>query len=220
MEGIQPNIRGVVYKTLTDPDSFGMTLLVAAAHIIPLNELLEMALDTVVLELKEQVGVDLTDTLQLSKLEACTAILSSPSMFYEDVVGFIDICNVLSGSDIDPDVFDPADPLEMAWAVAEAKMLDPLDPSEPAPWSDEVRTYVGAALIEFGHVKPPTGLEFAKIPENVNPALALADQPDMVSAAISKQNSLNQEIEAIVQERLQMLATQLQPYQKTEQPSM
>jgi hypothetical protein len=220
MDGFQSNIRGSVYKALANPDSFGMTILVAAAHVIPLQDLLAMSLDTVVLELKEQINVDLTDTLQLAKLQACTAILSDPGVFYEDVVGFIDICNVLSGSDIDPDVFDPADPLEMAWAVTEAKILDPPDPSEPSPWSDDVRTYVGTALIEFGHVKPPQGLEFAAIPENVNPALALADQPDLVAAAVGKQDSLGREIEAILQERMKMLAMQLEPFQKAEQPTV
>lgn len=214
MEGIRTDIRSHVQRALASETSYGKTLVVAAAQLIPLDELSVMAIDSVALLLQEATGVNLDGTLQIQKLEVCLGVMSDPGLFYEDLVGFIDVCNVLSGSEIDPDVFDPADPLEMAWAVAEIKMLDILDDDDIQPWSEEIRRYVGAALLQFGHPKPPIGLEMAIYPHGVNPAMALADQPDMVAASVARQDSLNQQIVDEVGLRIQELAGQLVPFQR------
>lgn len=216
MEGVRPNIRTHVYQALSNEASYGKTLVVAAAQLIPIDELIGMSIDTVALLLQEAVGINLEDTLQIQKLEVCLSIMADPSLFYEDVVCFIDACNVLSGSEIDPDTYDPADPLEMSWAVTELKLLGVLEDDDVDPWSTEIKKYVGLTLTDFGHMKPPVGLDMAAMPEGVNPAMALADQPDMVTASIAKQDTLNSAIAQEVQARLAELAEQLTPFQRSE----
>lgn len=203
------------HDALASEESFGTTLLVAAAQFMTLEELSTFDFDTVLETLKQEASVDLTGSINASKLEAAMNLMFNPSMFYEDVVGFIDICNVLSGADIDADVFDPADAYEMSWAVTEAQALESVDPDE-AIFSEDIRKYMGIVLSQYGFLKPPRMLSMAMMPEGVNPALALADQPDMVAAATGLQNGLVSEVEAMVADQLAELSAQLKPF---EQPS-
>ena len=212
--------RVAVYQAFQDEQSFGSTLLVATAQIIPLEELVQLSLDTIVLELRDEIKLNLVDSLIATRLGAALSLLSDPQLFYGDVVSFIDICNLLSGEDIDPDVFDPADPLEMAWAMNEAFFLDPPERGEDR-FSEDVKRYMGITLSEFGHLKPPGILSMAIMPGGYNPAMELSDQPDMVAASVEIQSGLNAEIEESLAEmatlREQQLTPFLQPHASREQ---
>lgn len=208
------NIKADVYRTLTNEDAFGTALFVAVAHIIPIEEFSQMNLDAVILDLRDEVKVDLGETENLLRLQAAMAIVFEPGMFYEDVVGFIDICNALAREDIDPDVFDPADPLEMAWAVTEARILDEPQPNEPPRWSPEVKTYMGITLSHFGHLKPPPQLAMATMPAGFNPALQFADQPDLVATSTAVQDELNKEVVSAISQLKEELHEQLKPFVK------
>jgi hypothetical protein len=210
----RPNPRSDVYAALTNPESYGMTLFTAVAQIIDIGELSQMSFDSILMEIEDEVKVDLSDTRNGLRLQAAVSLMFTPSMFYEDVTGFEDICNALSFQDIDPDVYDPAEPDEMAWAIAEAKIMDPPDPNEMR-WSTDVRLYMGTALSYFGVPRPPVGMDAAIYPDqSVNPAMLLADEPDLVSAVYELQSSITQQINQSVQEQLRVLYSQLQVFSK------
>ena len=210
-----PSPKGLAYKVLQDEGSYASTILVAVAQVIPLDDMSQMSFDALILDIQEELKTDLSESVNGLKLQAICNVLFNPTMFYEDVVGFIDICNVLSGEDIDPDVFDPADPFEMAWAIAEARLVDPPDENENR-WSDEVRQYMGLSLLEFGVPRPPANMTMAIMPESINPAMLMADQPDMLAAAYEIQSITTESINQAVQEQLAELRDQLAPFKQQE----
>lgn len=211
-----PNPKSDIYRVLNDVGSYATTVLVAVAQVIPLEEMSQMSFDSLLLEIQEELKTDLSSSINSLKLQAITNVLFNPAMFYDDVVGFIDICNALSGEDIDPDVFDPADPFEMAWAIAEARMVDPPEPNEDR-WSTDVKTYMGMSLLEFGFPRPPANMSMAIMPNTVNPAMLMADQPDMLAAAYEIQTVSANSVNEAVQEQLIELRNQLAPFQNNEQ---
>jgi hypothetical protein len=96
----------------------------------------------------------------LDRLQAAIAVVTT-DRFFQSVDRFIEVANVLAGSAARPGVFDPADAVECAWAVAESFLLHPPDADEPEPFSDDVRAYVGQVLRSEGFLKPPAILRFA-----------------------------------------------------------
>jgi hypothetical protein len=188
-----------------DPEVYATTLLIAVTDLYG-TEAYEWAPETIRLELKSDLGADLPPQ-NLDKLMAALSIIKSDE-FYKDVTKFIHLCNVLSGDEFDPEVFDPADPAEMAWGITEAMLLNPPEGSEP--FAKDIRFYMGHALSEDGMITPPDVLKIA-IMDNVNdPMNNLADDPEMYQAFYENQQSKSLEITAMIKEQMHELINQLE----------
>lgn len=87
------------------------------------------------------------------KLLAAICVMSTDG-FFQDLPTFINICNVLSGSTLDPTVFDPADPYECAWGITEAVLIGQPEDKEN-PFSQDILRYLRKACEDEGILNPP-----------------------------------------------------------------
>lgn len=199
-----PRLRAV----WADPDAYATTLLVAALDAYG-PDVLEWHPATIRDEIRDDYGLVVTDAT-LDRLMAAIAVLTT-DLFWTSAGAFVQIANVLSGSTFAPDVFDPADSVECAWAVTEALLLDPADEDNPEPFGDEVRYYIGAVLKEEGYVQTPDVLAVALGAGDAGAvADTFADDPAMFGAVYDLQADKAGEVEAVVRAGLQDLIHQLQ----------
>ncbi len=197
-----------VKKVLTDEDTFGTTMLVLAAELLP-GDFLQWHPQTILAELERIGGVDIPQ-INFDRLMAAITIVTT-DLFWRDEDKFVKLCNVLSGTPLDPDVFDPADSIECAWGINEALLLDPPDDSDPEPFSDEIRHYVGHVLKEEGYVSPPDVLKIAldaDFSEHVR--YNFGDDPELSAGIFSMQQGKAQELEDVVKGELKDLFQQLE----------
>lgn len=202
---------------LNDQDSFATTLLLLALDAFPpdtekgekRSPLLDWTPTTIQMELNQHYGVQLTQ-LALDKIMAAIMIHTT-DLFFRDPFYFIELCNVLSGDNFEPDEFDPADSIECAWGVTEGLLLNPPDDEDPEPFSDEVRAYIGFVLREEGFTSPPGILKIA-LDADFSPQVAttFADDPELFAGIYQAQQSKADEVETIMKNQLTELAEQLQ----------
>lgn len=160
-------------------------------------------------EIRDAVGVTILPA-NLDRLMTAIAVVTS-DQFFIDVNCFIQFANVLSGDQYDPEVFDPADPWECAWAVTESLLLWPPGDGEGDPFSDEVRRYIGATLREYGFVKPPDVLRIAVGADfSSQVRYDYADEPEFFAAIHEVQTEKTASVDEAVHEGLNRLLSQLQ----------
>jgi hypothetical protein len=198
-------------QVFENQENHATTLLVAALDLYG-TDMFTWAPQTISLELKEDVGATLPAD-NLDKLMAAISVVTS-NEFYKDLTKFIQLCNVLSGDEFDPEVFDPADSAEMAWGITEAMLLSPPDESEP--FADDIRFYMGHMLSEDGILTPPDVLGIAIMDNAADPLNNLSDDPAMYEAFYANQQSKSQEITEMVKEQVSVLIAQLEALQLTE----
>jgi len=158
--------------------------------------------------LEDAAGVRIPKA-NLDKLMAAVCILTT-DLFFKDVKRFIDLCNVLSGDDFQPDEFDPADTAECAWGITEALLLSPPDDSDPEPFCDDIRYYVAFVLREEGFVTAPDVLKIAVDADwSDQISYSFSDDPEMFSAVYSKQTEKTDEISDVIRQGLTDLFEQL-----------
>ena len=197
--------RKFLQQMLVSQDTYATVLLVFLVDRYGM-EALDWHPKTIKLQLQQDFGIQLPKS-SLDKLMAGIAIVVTDA-FFRDTPQFIELCNVLSGDDFDPTVFEPADSAEMAWGVAEAMLLFP--PAEPMPFSDEIRGYVGRILKDEGYVRPPKVLRFATDADFADQVGSdFASDPEMFQAIYANQSAKADEIDVLVMDNLQELLTQL-----------
>lgn len=143
----------------------------------------------------------------LDKLMAAVSVLTNDA-FFRSATAFIPLANAISGSGFNPQVFDPADSLECAWAITEMMLLCP--PEENDPFSEEVCGYIAQILKEEGYVTPPDVLKIATgadISDKVR--YDFSDDPEMFDAIYKAQASKTEEVEGIIRDTLDALVSQL-----------
>jgi hypothetical protein len=166
------------------------------------------------MEIEEEFGVDLPQAT-LDKLIVAINILTS-DRFYRSLPDFIIFCNVLSGDTYRPDMFDPADSVEIAWGITEGLLIAPPDEGEEEPFSAEIRAYIGAVLDAEGIINAPDILKIALRRANVsNAADEFSDDPDMFNAIYDVEAGKSENINAEIKERAIMMAEQLNALQLT-----
>jgi hypothetical protein len=131
--------------------------------------------------------------------------------FYQKASDFVVIANALAGDGFDPEVFEPADLWEVAWAVNEVLLLNPPDPNDATPFAEEVLAYVKVLLDEGGVIRPPGVLRVGGDPAARQAALeaALGDDPELLAAALEASAARERALEDWVRRRLSALADQL-----------
>lgn len=179
-----------------NPEAHGASLLLGALRIIPFEELIAYHPHTVRLELQDELKVKEIDDDLMSRLFASLTILTT-DLFYRNVQSFIEICNVLSGTEPLPGFFDPADSFEMAVAIAQAGIIDPLDGSDDMDFSEEVRGYMGIQLDEEGFISPPRILEMAIMPPKPQP-VEVTDDAELLEAVMVADADRHADIETAV----------------------
>jgi hypothetical protein len=172
------------------------------------TEALEWDPATISLEIEEEFGVDLPQSV-LDKLMVAITILTT-DRFYRSLPDFIVFCNVLSGDTYRPDMFDPADSTEIAWGITEGLLIAPPEENEEEPFSNEIRAYIGAILDAEGIINAPDILKIALRRANVsNAADEFSDDPDMFNAIYDVEAGKSASINSEITDRATMLAEQL-----------
>lgn len=184
-------------------------MFVAAREVLELDELLSFDPRTVRLELQDAFGIPRIDYDTFGKLMAMVAVIGT-DRFYRDLPAFIDICNILSGQVADVDIWDPADPYEIAWALTETGLLEGRDAEEP--FSEEIRAYIGMSLYEHGFFSPPPSLSLAIMPDDARSPADVTADAELLPAIVSADIDRHAELDQMLRENVQELAAQLRPF--------
>lgn len=198
-------------KAWADPDSYATTLLVLYKDRYILSDdpdegqdAWHWAPETIAAEVKAETGVDLTEQGNLDKLMAALTIVTT-DLFFKNERCFLTLVNVLCGNGFRPAEFDPADVTECAWGLTEGLLLSP--PTEPEPFTEAIRRYLGHECRREGFLKPPDILRLAMGTEDADRvAAAWHGHPDVATG----QQAKNKEVESVIQEGLAELLGQLQ----------
>jgi hypothetical protein len=191
----------------TSPETYGTVLLTLFLDKFGM-EALEWEPATIALEIEEEFKVDLPQ-LSLDRLLVAIQILTT-DRFYKNLPDFIAFCNTLDGEEFNPNTFDPADAEEVAWGITEALMLSPPDDDDREPFSDEIRSYIGAVLDKEGLINAPDVLQIALRRARISPSIDdFADDPEMFSAVYSLEEGKKEDINQAIKLKLQLLIAQL-----------
>jgi hypothetical protein len=196
----------VLQKRWTDPTTFGTTLLVMFADRFGTAGL-QWEPESILYAVENEFHVALP-AANFDRLMAAISVKLS-NAFYKDLPTFIDICNVLSGDSFDPRVWDPADSSEIAWGITEVLLLDPPDPDDEEPFTDEIRAYIGKVLEAEGIITPPAILRIALRDSFDNHPDTYSDDPEMFNAIYDYEASKTSDITKMLKEGLKRLGQQL-----------
>lgn len=130
--------------------------------------------------------------------------------FWQDPKTFMLVCNALSDQDpVVPGVFSPPFPDEIAWAVTELVINDPLENQESLEerFSSDVLTVITSILYVAGFLIPPEPLTFVK-PRELR-SIIQEDDPAMYQGIWDLQNSKRDLVEGFVANRALILFNQL-----------
>lgn len=164
--------------------------------------------ETVLREIKDTTGVAIPKR-NFDKLMAAVAVITTDA-FFQDVKRFIQLANILAGDDFDPEVFDPADATECAWAVTEGLLLWPPDEDEQEPFCDDIRHYIGKVLRDEGFVKPPDILRIALDADfSATVTHGFSDDPEMFAAIHKNQEDKAADVAAALHQGLTEMLSQL-----------
>lgn len=162
---------------------------------------------TITLEIEDEFDVELPQ-ISLDKLFVGIQILTT-DRFYKSLPDFITFCNVLSGDTYRPDMWDPADAEEVAWGVTEALLIYPPEDDDDAPFTDEIRAYIGTVLDQEGLINPPDILRIALRQARINPSIDdFSDDPTMFNAVYDLEEGKRADIEHTIRMRTKTLAAQ------------
>ena len=160
---------------------------------------------TLALELADDVGP--VEPRNFDRLMVGINLITSDS-FYQSLPDFINYCNVLAGDSYDPNMWDPADAVEIAWGITESALIDP--PESDNPFSEEIIGYIQAVLDAEGIVHPPAILRLAANLENEQRVDGgFSDDPEMFSMVYEYERSKTDDIDNIVKNGLIALNQQL-----------
>jgi hypothetical protein len=196
-------------QLLVDGNTFATTLLVIFVDIYGM-EATSWSPHTIRMEIEDDLGVRMPQA-NFDRLMAAIFVLTT-DQFFTNLPAFIQICNVLSGSPMTMEEFDPADSTECAWGLTEAMLISPPDEQNPNPFSDEITGYIGAVLDEEGILVPPDILGIAIRDDDAVHRVnhSYSDDPEMYSAIWGSEKQKTDDINDVVKERLHAMISQLQ----------
>lgn len=159
------------------------------------------------LQIKDDFGIELPSKVS-DRLHAGVSIIST-NLFHIDVETFNTVCNVLSFNTFSTKQFIPAEVDECAWGCTEARLLE--GDLYKAGFSEDIQKYVGVLLKTEGIYRPPSVLNFAEYPEDIEESARneLIDDDVMFKAFWDRQEEKIQEIEKSISTKLSELLMQL-----------
>jgi hypothetical protein len=165
--------------------------------------------ETIKMQLEQDYGIELPKE-SLDKIMAGITILTT-NYFYKDVGRFLELCNVLSGDDFQPDEVDPADASEVFWGLVEGCLLySPNEDPDDTEFSPEIRAYITEVLKRDGIAMPPDVLRLGEDPNAAEQMRTdFADDPEMYGAMWKNQRAKRDELVELVRENLREMAVQL-----------
>lgn len=173
------------------------------------TEALKWAPQTLMLEFKDDFRAEVPQ-VNMDKLLAATNLLTTQD-FFQRLPRFIKTCNVLSGSEMRPHVFDPATAYECAWGMTEALLLRPPEENEEDLFSLEIRYYLGEVLSDEGIRTPPDLLRIAIYPTRSGEAdFEGALDPEAFAMEFQVQEDRGKEIKEAVRSKLMALMEELE----------
>lgn len=163
-------------------DPFVTTLVVLLTDMYSNKETGEISwlnwdIETIKLELEDDLRVKVKPRI-IDKI-AVGQLLMTTDLFYKEAPDFIHFCNVMNDDNEMPGVWNPADSYEIAWAVAEATLLEPPEEGLPDAFSPEVLGYIKIVLKQANILSAPDSLSFIKPDELSGPAIGQLND-DMV----------------------------------------
>lgn len=201
--------RDRVRQAWTDPDSLAFTLITLFLDSYG-TEGLRWDPVTIVAEIEDDFRVALPQ-LCADRLMVAIQLLTT-DVFYKSLPDFIQFCNVLGGTPFNPQLWDPADELEVAWGITEALLISPPDDDDEEPFSDEIRAYIGAVLDERGMMNAPDILRIAlrdpQLAANVQGDFS--DDPEMFGAIYDFEADKTNDVNNAVRNGLRAMRTQVQ----------
>jgi len=205
----QPQVAKLAQRTLLAAEEAYATPLILLVLDKYDTDALSWSPATIRMELEQDFQLKLPK-ITLDKIMAAVTILTT-NYFYKDVTRFVEICNILSGDDFQPNEFEPADAGEMLVGITEALLLyPPNDDPEDTEFSAEIQEYIKQVLREEGILKPFDVLRFAMSDDSASKVDAdYADDPEMYSAIYKMQQGKTGDLRTIYLENMRGLMDQL-----------
>lgn len=199
--------KNMLQEAWTSPATFTSVLLTLLIDRFG-TEALKWDPSTIAMEVEEEFDVELPQIV-LDKLMVGIQLLTT-DRFYKSLPDFITFCNVLDGGTYNPAMWDPADAEEVSWGITEAMLISPPEDDDEAPFSEEIRAYIGASLDSEGIINPPDILRIALRAARVSPSIEdFSDDPEMFNAIYDAESAKTSDINQAVVTKTQLLAAQL-----------
>ncbi len=202
----QPQVRAA-RKALTDEGSFATTLLLATVDVYG-TEMCSWTPETILMHLNEDFNIRMP-AVTFDRLMAAIGLLTTDD-FYKSLPDFIWYCNILSGDSFEPNLWDPAEADEIAWAITEAMLIAPPDDNDDAPFIPEITGYIGTVLDNEGIVNAPDVLNIATRQSSLGSLSHYSDDPEMFQTLYDFQSDRSAAIVRMLRANLQELAAQMQ----------
>jgi len=197
-----------IRQVLTDEESYTTTLVALLIDSYG-TEALEWHPETIRRQLEADYNLELPQYAH-DRIMAGVTLLTT-DYFFKSLSRFIDLCNVLSGSEFDPSVFDPADSAECAWGITEALLLSPPEDDDEEPFIDDIRRYIGFTLRDEGFVKPPDVLQIALDADFSDKVrFDFSDDPEMFQGIYQTQADKTDEVTMMLKDNIRELIDQLE----------
>lgn len=197
-------------KEILTGDPFATTLIVLIIDRYT-TEALSWDIETIKMELEEDFRISLSDET-INKIAVGIQILTTDN-FITSLPDFIHFCNILSGDEGLPGVFDPADAYEVAWGVGEASLLYPISDEENETFDPEIIGYITEVLKQEDILTPPDTLAFIPSEELVGDVINSFTDQELMQVCYNEALDKSQELQDYVNRRMQALCAELQQLQ-------
>lgn len=206
---LKRNDRQILQETFTSDKAFTTTLLVTLVDKYG-TESFEWAPDTIEAEINDDFDIRIPRP-NMDRIMAGINLITTDS-FYKSLPDFVNFCNVLAGDSYDPQLWDPADPTEIAWGITETALLAPPEDDDDAPFSEEITAYIGETLNDYGILTPPNVLKLALRDSDPLPFVVgeFSDDPIMFHSIYQLEAEKTADIDKSVTNGLLALIVQLE----------
>ena len=209
MQQLKPDDKIVIRTLLSEEGTYATVLLLLLVDKYG-QEVLQWAPETIKENDRDDFAVKLSKQA-LDKIMAAIAIVTT-NYFYKDVLRFVELVNILSGDDAQPEEFDPATAAEILWGMSEAFLLWPPeqgDNPEDTSFSPEVLEYIIQVLRDEGYMNAPDLLAVTGYDGSDFVRDTWSDDPEMYQAIYEVQQQKAEHLKESLKENFHDLFTQL-----------
>ena len=194
-------------ELFTTNESFATSMLAAMMDTFG-TEFTTWSAPTIIREIEDMFHVSPPQS-SIDKLMVGINLVTSNS-FYTSLPDFNDFCIIMSGEHVSPYLFSMADSAACAWGITEAMLLSPPDDVDNA-FTDEIRSFIGAVLLNEGIMTPPDVLKIAHLDKDIAMKVKYeySDDPEMFGAIFQTEASKTDDINLYIKTKLFALVSQL-----------